>query len=278
MNKTSILLGALVAVAMAHAVVVVNANSVCVGANQPVHTYNVAGSLGANSNTLSEQTSGAPTGSVGGASAGFVTVQDTNTVDCNGDHVPGDFDGDLDAGVGGGFFGSSTEWDLADNCGYDLNVHSTSGVATDTVVLHVGGTWGVDDTGGPIVVPVKGDISDAVGALLPAPAGSTADDALDAAEGIVETQAPAVEDALDPITDGPDGAVCETDGSITPDTDAHDCLHVWVDTWSPGPDPVCAIGHGGDDGYWLFLQSGVSEDSGGAMSQAATIGTLAANS
>ncbi len=195
--------------------------------NQPVHTYGLPGSLGGNSNTLTEQ--GAP---VSGASAGFVTVQDSNVADCNGDGVPGDFDGDLDVGVGGGFFGSSTEWDTTDGCGYGLNVHSTSGTATDLSGLPVGGTWGVDDTAGPVVV-------------------------------------------TDPNT----GATvsCQVDGSITPDTDTNDCLNVWVNTWSPGTDPVCAIGHGGDDGYWLFLQSGVTEDGGSVTAATATTGTLAAN-
>ncbi len=233
MNKTSILIGALLAIAMAH-VVVVSANSVCPGANQPVHTYGVAGSIGANSNTLSEQTSGSPAGPVGGAGAGLTTVQDTNTADCNGDGVPGDFDGDLDVGVGGAFFGSSNEWDVTDNCGYDLNVHATSGVATDVTGLPVSGVWGVDDTAGPVV-----------------------------------------------ITDPTTGAVvgCQTDGSITPDTDSTDCEVGWVHTWAGD---VCLIGyhngHGGDDGYWLFLNTGVTETGGAATAATATTGTLAADS
>jgi len=228
MNKTSILLGALLAVAMAH-VAVVNANSVCPGANQPVHTYGLPGSVGANSNTLSEQTGSSPVGSIGGASAGLTTVQDTNTADCNGDGQPGDFDGDLDVGVGGAFFGSSTAWDDAFGCGYDLNVHATSGTATDVTGLPVSGSYGVDDVAGPVVV-------------------------------------------TDPTT----GATvsCQTDGGITPDTDGNDCLNAWVNTWSAG---ACAS-TGGDDGYWLFLNTQVSEDGGVVTAQTATTGTLAADS
>ncbi len=201
--------------------------------SQPVHTYGSSMALGTNSNTLSEQTSGAPTGSVEGGGAGFVTVQDSNVADCNGDGIPGDYDGDYDIGTGGGFFGSSSEWDTADNCGYDLSVHASTGTATDISSLPVGGVFGVDDVAGPVVV-----------------------------------------------TDPNSGATvsCQVDGSITPGTDANDCLNVWVNTWSPGSDPVCAIGHGGDDGYWLILQSGVSENGGSVTAATATTGTLAADS
>jgi|SRR5581483_5682901 len=227
MHKGSILLGVLLALAMAH-VAVVNANSVCPGSNQPVHTYGLSVSVGANSNTLSEQTSGSPLGSIGGGAAGNVLVDDTNTADCNGDGQPGDFDGDFDVGGGGAFFGSSNAWDFLDDCGYDLNVHATSGTATDVTSLPVSGTFGVDDTQGPVVV-------------------------------------------TDPTT----GATiwCQTDGSITPDTDANDCLNAWVNTWSAG---ACA-GTGGDDGYWLFLNTQVSEDGGVVTAQTATTGTLAAD-
>ncbi len=122
------------------------------GVDQPVHTYVLGGFAGMSSNTLSEQTGSSPVGSIGGASAGFAIVMDTNTDDCNGDGAPGDFDGDYDLGIGGAFFGSSNAWDAAEGCGYDLNVHATSGTATDVTRLPASGSYGVDDTAGPVVV------------------------------------------------------------------------------------------------------------------------------
>ncbi|GEM_PF-849332 len=146
-----------------------------------------------------------------------VSVADSNVQDCNGDGTPGDFDGDYDVGDAGGFFGSSDQWDAADGCGYGLNVHSTSGIASDITGFAVAGAFGVDDTAGPVVI-------------------------------------------ADPTT----GATisCQVDGAITPSTDSNDCLSAWATIWGPG---ACYT-HGGDDGYWLFLQAPFSA------------GTLAADS
>ncbi len=201
MAQTSLLLGLALVAATAHALVV-GANGVCPSASQPTHSYGAPAVLGASSHGLRESATG-----------GSATVQDTNVADCNGDSVPNDFDGDYDYGVGGAFFGDSSVWDGSDNCGYDLNVHATTGTASSPTTS---GTFGVDDAEGPVV-----------------------------------------------ITDPHTGATvsCQSDGSITPDTDANDCLSAWTGSWSPGS---CYYSVGADDGYWLFLapQSGLGFASG----------------
>lgn len=150
MNKTSILIGAVLCVAMAHVAFV--ASAAC--APQATHTYNLAANAGANSNTA-----GVSHG------AGATVVQDNNTADCNGDGVPADFDGDYETGVSGAMFGSGTTWEAA--CGYGLNVHSTSFVVADLVSAHVHGSVGVDDFTGPVFDPVTGACLGTDGSITP---------------------------------------------------------------------------------------------------------------
>ncbi len=130
MSKTSILFALGLLLATAHAPPV-HANTRCPGANQPTHIFLAQG---------------------GTQFSDTVTIVDTNTTDCNGDSNPRDFDGDYDLGIGGGFFGSSTQWDVTAGCGYDLNVHATTGLAVSTTGLVAAGSVGVDDTTGPTVV------------------------------------------------------------------------------------------------------------------------------
>ncbi len=199
------------------------ANSLCPATSQPTHTYGPTLAPGIGSTTLQEQ--GSP---ASGVDTGLVTVEDTNVADCDGDGVPNDFDGDYDLGIGGGFFGSSNLWDVTDDCGYDLNVHATTGTATDVTGLAVRGLYGVDDAEGPAVV-------------------------------------------VDPTSGASLG--CQTDGSITPATDANDCLSAWTGSWSSGACPAS----GGDDGYWLFLEVQSAETHGAITLGGATSGTLAAD-
>ncbi len=110
-------------------------------APQATHTY---GAFFPRSPILSE--------SAAAPGAQTVHVSDSNLDDCNGDAIPGDFDGDYDTGDAGGFFGSSDAWDVTDNCGYGLNVHATTGTASDSSGAVVAGFYGVDDANGPSVV------------------------------------------------------------------------------------------------------------------------------
>lgn len=48
--------------------------------------------------------------SVAGYGAGFVTVQDGNVEDCDGDSVPADADGDFEFGYGGAFLPADHHW------------------------------------------------------------------------------------------------------------------------------------------------------------------------
>ena len=63
---------------------------------------------------------------------GVVRVWDTNGVDCNGDGIMGDFDGDYDAGVGGGAFGYGA-WVNDPECAFGLNSHGPNVVVVDVV-------------------------------------------------------------------------------------------------------------------------------------------------
>ena len=114
------------------------------------HTYGLGGSVGAKSDTA---TGGEEAG------AGVVTVMDSNANDCNGDGVPGDFDGDYETGVGGGFFGYGP-WANEPTCNYGLAVHSGSVVVNDLVFgSAVAFVTGADDTSGPVIStdPVTGE-------------------------------------------------------------------------------------------------------------------------
>ena len=182
---------------------------------QPVHSYALPGAVLVGTPSL-------PLYKVG-----FVEVTDTNLVDCDLDGVPGDYDGDYDVGLGGGFFGWGP-WAAAAACNYNLHVHGPDVKVFDATGLPVLFEIGADDITGPIIVP-------------------------------------------DPITGG---ALCETDGVISPGADADDCLTTpYV---SPGPGKTC--GAGGDGGYWVILDAPGVDVVGGAvvLYGVPTVGTITA--
>src|SRR5581483_7686569 len=218
-------------------------NSVCVGANQPVHTYGSSVTVGVNSHTLA--TSGG---------AGNVLVDDTNTADCNNDGISSDFDGDFDAGVGGGFFGSTNAWDVADGCGYDLNVHTSTGTVTDITSLPVSGNFGVDDVAGPIPVSQStGEfdqpIDDLVAILTPLGPVWGADDTPGGLDNTLDTLVIPLPEPVGPIalgdlSESSTVTSCQTDGSITPLGDANDSLAPFTTSWKT-TDPAPATTAGG---------------------------------
>ena len=114
------------------------------------HTYGFGGSAGARSDTV---TGGDEVG------AGVVTVFETNAADCDGDGVPGDYDGDWETGVGGGFFGYGP-WANEPICNYGLAAHGASVVVNDVVFgKEIAFVIGADDTSGPVIStdPVTGE-------------------------------------------------------------------------------------------------------------------------
>ena len=113
------------------------------------HAY-VVGGVGAKSDAV---TGGQEVG------LGLTTVTEPNVIDCDGDGVAGDFDGDYDLGVGGAFFGYGP-WADEPICNHGLRTHGPTVVVNDLV-------WGMNvwfviaatDTNGPTVVvdPVTGE-------------------------------------------------------------------------------------------------------------------------
>jgi hypothetical protein len=191
------------------------------------HTYGSGGSTGARSDSASA-----------GRTAGFTTVSDGNTVDCDENGVPGDFDGDYETGTGGAFFGYGP-WADEPLCGYGLRPHGSTVTVYDTVFGHdVQFTIGADDTSGPVVNtdPFTGETS-------------------------CET----------------DGAITPGDPSQDPTRDADDCLTPVIDGGDTnGEGTTC--GAGGDGGYWVFLIGARVHESatGVAVNNPATQGTITA--
>ena len=125
------------------------ANVHCPHASPHSHTYGIGGSLGGRSDAAS-------TGEFG---AGFTSVTDANTADCDGDGIAGDLDGDYETGVGGGFFGYGP-WANEPTCNYGLAIHGGTATVYDVVLAHaVAFVIGADDTGGPLIEtdPVTGE-------------------------------------------------------------------------------------------------------------------------
>ncbi|HWH09338.1 MAG TPA: hypothetical protein VNX21_09065, partial [Candidatus Thermoplasmatota archaeon] len=84
-----------------------------------------------------------------------VSAVDTNGV---GFGCPGaTFDGDHDAGGGGGFFGHGA-WAEDPDCGYDLHVRGPH-VAVGDFAFNVTFSVGEDDQDGPRKVPVGGGVA-----------------------------------------------------------------------------------------------------------------------
>lgn len=170
---------------------------------------------------------------------GYVAVWDTNTSDCNGDMQPGEFDGDYDAGLGGGFFGYGP-WADEPTCEYDLNQHGPSVVVSDFVFgPDIRFAIGADDMAGPVVTvdPVTGATT-------------------------CET----------------DGAITPGDPAVDPWADADDCLTPTIDGGSTGGwGTTC--GAGGDGGYWVFLFGSYTETGAGnvVVSNPPTAGTISSS-
>ena len=125
------------------------------------HTYGLGASVGARSDTV---TGGDEVG------AGIVTVFETNAWDCNGDGIPGDYDGDWETGVGGGFFGYGP-WANEPTCNYGLAAHGASVVVNDVVFgSAIAFVIGADDTSGPAISvdPVTGEtVCETDGSITP---------------------------------------------------------------------------------------------------------------
>ena len=143
------------------------------------HTYGSGGSAGAKSDTA---TGGDEVG------AGVVTVTETNPWDCDRDGEPGDFDGDYDAGVGGGFFGYGP-WADEPTCNYGLTLHGATATVNDVVFGNaIAFVIGADDTSGPVVSvdPVTGETTcETSGSITPGePATDPTADADDCLTGV----------------------------------------------------------------------------------------------
>ena len=197
---------------------------------EPVHRYGSGSSVGGRSATV---TGGDDFG------VGVVTVTDTNAADCNGDGVAGDWDGDYDAGVGGGAFGWGP-WADEPICNNGFNVHGPN-VAVNDVVWGPAITFvvGEDDQSGPVIVPVDED-----GDGIP--------------EGhVCETS----------------GSITPGDPATDPTADPDDCLSAQYTT---GTGATCGSG-GGDGLFWVFLD-GFFVDENGAVTtnNPPTTGTITA--
>ena len=157
--KTSIIIGLVMAMAtIPGAIVSAHSPNFCAAFNSP-HSYGAGGSAGSDDSV---------TGSHG---AGVVTVSDNNADDCNHDQIPGDFDGDYEAGVGGGFFGAGP-WRNETVCQYGLVAHGTSVAVTDGLSANIGFVTGADDQAGPVVIPdpaTGGNICETDGNISPCP-------------------------------------------------------------------------------------------------------------
>ena len=193
------------------------------------HSYGSGGSAGARSDTV---TGGDEVG------AGLVTVFETNAQDCDGDGVPGDYDGDWETGVGGAFFGYGP-WANEPTCNYGLAVHGGVVVAVNDVVFgaDVWFTIGADATRGPVVSVDPGT-----------------------GETTCETS----------------GSITPGDPATDPTADADDCLTAPQNLAQGSSGATC--GAGGDGGYWVFLSGLlVSEGAGGVgANNAPTAGTITA--
>ena len=176
MNKTPLMIGVVLALAAIPAAFV-NAAHDCPA--EPTHTYGFGSSVGFESKTAT----------TGDNSLGFVTVQETNTADCNGDGTPADYDGDWETGVGGAFFGYGP-YAQDPVCNYDLQVHV--GTVSVNDIVFGNDIWfkiGADDTGGPAyeVDPVDGSISCSVDGSI-TPGDPTTDPTADADDCLTAPQ------------------------------------------------------------------------------------------
>jgi hypothetical protein len=113
-------------------------DDVCVHPSSHSHTYAFGGSLDL---------------------VGLASVIDTNAADCDQDGLPGDYDGDYDAGIGGAFFGYGP-WASEPTCDYGLRTHGGSVFVHDMVWgSNIAFAIGADDTSGPVIStdPITGE-------------------------------------------------------------------------------------------------------------------------
>ena len=88
-----------------------------------------------------------------------VTVADTTLADCDGDGVPGDFDGDYETGVGGAFFGYGPWADEA-TCNFGLTQHGANVIVSDVVFgSDIWFVMGANDRDGPVGCETDGIIA-----------------------------------------------------------------------------------------------------------------------
>ena len=218
--------------------------------DQPVHTYSAGASGGASSATVTGGNDATVT-----SPAGKVSVWDTNSSECDGDaNTTADWDGDYDAGIGGGAFGYGA-WAEDPDCNFGLNLHGPNVFVNDLFFASaVAFVVGEDDQSGPVKIPIFTSVDvDADARYSP------------------------------PIRPVPTEWVCETNGSITPcpdndpaqcgpTDDADDCLSaVFV-----GTGHTCGTG-GGDGMYWVFVLTTHAQESGSlGVSNPPTWGTITA--
>ena len=199
----------------------------CPHATPHAHTYGSGGSTGARSDSASA-----------GRTAGVTTVSDNNVLDCNGDGIGGDFDGDYEASLGGAFLGYGP-WADEPICNYGLRTHGGTIVVSDLVFgPAVQFVIGADDTSGPVIStdPVTGETT-------------------------CET----------------DGAITPGDPTQDPTRDADDCLTPVINgADTDGAGTTC--GAGGDGGYWVFLLGARVHEGGTGVTvnNPATQGTITA--
>ena len=143
MNKTPIVIAALLALAAIPTMTI--AHGSC--AHEAVHTYGVPGSVGGTVYDPNGQQVASP-------GAGFVTVNDSETGDCDGDGVAFDFDGDLDVGVGGFAFGHGP-W--ATHCGFHQEAAGTTTVTDLVFGQTVAYVTGSGDTNSWVADPTTGE-------------------------------------------------------------------------------------------------------------------------
>lgn len=206
MSRSSIVLGLALAMAVSPAVLVSAHTSAC-AFFPAAHTY-VLGAAYAGNDAIGEKSTV--------SAYGTVVARDGNVADCDNDGILLDYDGDLEQGLNGAFFGYGL-WAYEPNCQYDLKTHGATVTVTGTtlppnpVVQGIAFVTTADDTQGPIIIE-------------------------------------------DPTNPGfficvADGIVTPGDPTVDPTADADDCIsQIYV---TPATGTAC--GAGGDGGYWVTL-------------------------
>lgn len=193
------------------------------------HTYGIGGSALAHPGSAMRETS------LGG---GTVIALDLNPLDCDGDGVPGDFDGDFEWSAGGAFIGYGS-WADESVCRYGLQTHGPFAVVHDIVLLH--NVWfltGADDTSGPTIQ---------------------------------------VDPSTGETTCTTDGTITPGDPVENPTADEDDCLSHPQNHFQYGSTGE-TCGYGGDGGYWVLLLNVAAfvDEPNVTVSTQPTVGTITA--